>query len=71
MNNFNILGESSFENPFPSVLVAPDFATNLYPSINTAIANSSTQQPFPGTWIATDLETQTQNSVNDTLQKSR
>ena len=69
MNNFNILGESSFENPYPSVIVAPDFATNLYPSINTAITNSSIQQPFPGTFIATDFESQTQNSINDTLQK--
>ena len=70
MNNFNILGESSFENPYPSVIVAPDFATNIYPSINTAIANSSgIPQPFPGTFIATDFESQTQNSINDTLQK--
>ena len=70
MNNFNILGESSFENPYPSVIVAPDFATNIYPSINTAIANSSgIPQPFPGTFIATDFESQTQNSFNDTLQK--
>ena len=39
MNNFNILGENNFSNPYPSILSAVDFSTNLYPSINTAIAN--------------------------------
>ena len=54
-------------------LSAPDMSTDVYPSINNAIAaaggGGNIPQPFPGTFIATDFESQTQNSFNDTLQK--
>ena len=72
MSNVFNGNDENIKNPYLGVLSASDFSTDIYPSINNAIASGgggSTPQPYSGTWIATDFESQTQNSFNDTLQK--
>ena len=39
-NAFNS-GSIEFQNPYPSILSATDFGTDLYPSINNAISSGS------------------------------
>ena len=72
MSNVFNSGSAEFSNPYQGIIGATDFSTDIYPSLNNAIASGgggSTPQPYSGTWIATDFESQTQNSINDTLQK--
>jgi hypothetical protein len=70
MTNVFNSGSAEFSNPYQGIIGATDFSTDIYPSLNNAIASGGgTPQPFPGTFIATDYESQTQNSFNDTLQK--
>ena len=71
MSNVFNSGSAEFSNPYSGIIGATDFSTDIYPSINNAIASGggSTPQPYIGTWIATDFESQTIPSVNNTLQK--
>ena len=72
MSNVFNSGSAEFSNPYSGIIGATDFSTDIYPSINNAIASGgggSTPQPYIGTWIATDFESNTIPSVNNTLQK--